>query len=47
MGLYRVQKSVFLGDIEDNVLDELAIHLKIWLTLIQTRFMYFLCQEAN
>ncbi len=26
-GLYRVQKSVFLGDVEDNTLDE----LKIWI----------------
>lgn len=28
VGLYRVQKSVFLGDIEDNVLDELKIHFE-------------------
>ncbi len=28
VGLYRVQKSVFLGDVEDNVLDELKIQLE-------------------
>lgn len=27
VGLYRVQKSVFLGEVEDNTLDE----LKIWI----------------
>lgn len=26
-GLYRVQKSVFLGEVEDNQLDELIIRL--------------------
>ncbi|KUO53433.1 MAG: CRISPR-associated protein Cas2 [Desulfitibacter sp. BRH_c19] len=28
VGLYRVQKSVFLGDVEDNVLDELILCLE-------------------
>jgi CRISPR-associated protein Cas2 len=28
IGLYRVQKSVFLGDVEENVFDELKIQLE-------------------
>lgn len=28
VGLYRVQKSVFLGDVEENVLDELKVQLE-------------------
>jgi CRISPR-associated protein Cas2 len=28
VGLYRVQKSVFLGDVEENVLDELKLELE-------------------
>ena len=28
VGLYRVQKSVFLGDLEDNKFDELELELR-------------------
>ncbi|MCT4605533.1 MAG: CRISPR-associated endonuclease Cas2 [Marinisporobacter sp.] len=28
IGLYRVQKSVFLGDVEDNTLDELKLRVE-------------------
>lgn len=40
-GLYRVQKSVFLGDIEDNELDELKMKMKDTVDLIKDSVYVF------
>ena len=47
IGLYRVQKSVFLGDVEENVFDELKIQLEDMIDLEKIRFTYFLCLKVN
>lgn len=44
-GLYRVQKSVFLGDIENNRLDELALASKKEIEEEDSVYIFPMCQE--
>lgn len=44
-GLYRVQKSVFLGDIENNRLDELALSSKKEIKEEDSVYIFPMCRE--
>ncbi|MGV8134342.1 MAG: CRISPR-associated endonuclease Cas2 [Mangrovibacterium sp.] len=43
-GLYRVQKSVFLGSLEDNEKDTLELYVNEWIDE-ETRFGLYLSDE--
>jgi CRISPR-associated protein Cas2 len=46
LGLYRVQKSVFLGNIESNLLDELVIYAEEMIDLDEDSVYVFpMCQD--
>ncbi|MCT4595719.1 MAG: CRISPR-associated endonuclease Cas2 [Anaeromicrobium sp.] len=46
-GLYRVQKSVFLGNVEDNELDELKIRLEDMVSLEEDSVYVFPMSKKN
>ena len=46
VGLYRVQKSVFLGDVEENVLDELKVQLEDMIDLEKDSVYVFPMSKA-
>ena len=44
-GLYRVQKSVFLGTIERNRLDELRLEIMEWVTVeVDSVYIFPMCE---
>ncbi len=46
LGLQRVQKSVFLGNVEENVADELLIFSEDWIDEEEDSvYMFPMCQE--
>jgi len=46
-GLYRVQKSVFLGEVEDNQLDELKLQLENLINLSKDSVYVFPMSRAE
>lgn len=46
-GLYRVQKSVFLGEVEENQLDELKLSLEVLINLDKDSVYIFPMSRAE
>lgn len=47
MGLYRVQKSVFLGTLEDNQFDEIKLHIESLIDLENDSVYVFPMSKTN